>query len=58
MGDEGITPLTLNLGLRWRIVVKVALRPLYSERKRPHYSIDRRPAGPQRLSGCAVEEKN
>jgi hypothetical protein len=31
---------------------------LYSQRKNPCYTLDRRLGGPQRCSGCGGEEKN
>jgi hypothetical protein len=39
-------------------VVSFTPWPLYSQRKRPWYPLDRRVGGPQSRSGCGGEEKN
>jgi hypothetical protein len=57
-GSGGIAPRILDLGTRWRWVVRFTPRPLYPQRKRPGYPLDRRLGGPQSRSGCGGEEKN
>jgi hypothetical protein len=32
-GSGGIAPLVLNLGTRWRLVVNITSRPLYTGKK-------------------------
>jgi hypothetical protein len=37
-----LAPRILDLGTRWRWVVSFTLRPIYPQRKRPWYPLDRR----------------
>jgi len=48
-GSGGTAPCILDFGIPW---------PLYPQGKSPWYPLDRRPGGPQTLSGCSGEEKN
>jgi hypothetical protein len=57
-GSGGIAPRILAIGSRWRWVVSLTPRPLYSQEKSPCYSLDRRLGEPQSQSGCGGEEKN
>jgi hypothetical protein len=57
-GSEGISPLILDLGTRWRLMVSFILRPFYPQRKSPRYPLDRRLGGLQSRSGHGGEEKN
>jgi hypothetical protein len=46
----------LDLGTRWRWVVRFTTRPLYSREKSLSYPLDRRLSGPQsRSAGCGEE---
>jgi hypothetical protein len=57
-GSEGIAPLILDLGIRWRWVVSFMPRPLYPQGKSPWYPLDRRLDGTQSRSGRGGLEKN
>jgi hypothetical protein len=47
----------LDVGTRWRRMVSIMTRPLYSRGKSPWYSFNRRLGGPQSRSGsCDVEK--
>jgi hypothetical protein len=52
-----ISPRFLDLGTIWRWVVSFIPLPLYSRRKNPLYSLDRRSGGPQGRSGWYEEVK-
>jgi hypothetical protein len=54
----GIAPLILDLGTRWRRVVRFTRRLLYPQAKSLWYSLDRRLGGLQSRSGRGGEEKN
>jgi hypothetical protein len=54
----GIAPRILNLGTRWRWVVRFTPRPLYPQGKSPWYPLHRRLGGKQSRSGRGGEEKN
>ena len=43
---------------RYRWVVRLTLRPIYSRRKSPQYPLDRILCEPQKRSGCLWEERN
>jgi hypothetical protein len=58
LGSEGIAPLILWLGTRWRWMVSFTPRSLYPQGKSPWYPVDRRLGGPQSRSGRGGEEKN
>jgi hypothetical protein len=58
MGSGGIAPRILNLGTRWRCVVRFMPRLLYPQGKNPWYPLDRRLCGPQSRSGRGGENKN
>jgi hypothetical protein len=53
-----IVPRIVDLGTRWRRVVRFTLRPLYSQGKRSWYPLDRRLGMLQSRSGRGGEEKN
>jgi hypothetical protein len=57
-GSGCIAPRIFNLGISWRWIVSFTPRPLYPRDKSSRFPLDRRLGGPQRLSGCAGEEKN
>jgi hypothetical protein len=57
-GNDGIAPLILDLGTRWRWVASFTPRPLYPQGKNAWYSLVRRLSGPQSWSGRGGEEKN
>jgi hypothetical protein len=48
----------IDLGTRWRGVVRFTPRPLYLQEKSPWYPLDRRLGGPQSRSEYGGEEKN
>jgi len=50
-----MTPLILNLGIRWRLVVSITLRPIYS-REGPRYQLNRKLVGPHCRSGHFGQE--
>jgi hypothetical protein len=56
-GSGGTVPRILDLGTRWRWVVRFTPRPLYP-REKPWHPLDRRLDVPQRRSGGGGEEKN
>jgi hypothetical protein len=56
--SRGIAPRILDLGTRWRFVVSLTPRPLYSQGKSPRYPLDRRPGGPHNRTERGGEEKN
>jgi hypothetical protein len=58
LGIGGIAPRILDLGTKWRWVVSLTPRPLYSQGKLHWYPSDRRLGGPQSRSGHSGEEKN
>jgi len=45
-GSGGITPRILELGTRWKWVVRFTLRPLYPQGKSPWFPLCRRLGGP------------
>jgi len=51
LGSGSIAPRILNLGTRWRWVVRDTSRPLYRR-----YSLDRKLGGPQNRSRRSGEE--
>jgi len=51
LGSEGVAPRIPNLGTRWRSVVSLTPRPLYSRGKSPRHPLDRKMGGPQSRSG-------
>jgi hypothetical protein len=57
-GNGCIDLRILDLGTRWRWVVSLTPRPLYSQGKSPWYPLDRRLGDPQSLPGRGGEEKN
>jgi hypothetical protein len=57
-GIGDITSRILDLGTRWRRVVRFMPRLLYPHEKSPWYPLDRRLGGPQSRSGHGAEEKN
>jgi hypothetical protein len=57
-GSEGIAPLILDLGTRWRWVVSFTTRLLYPQGNSPRYPLDRRLGRPQSRSGRGGEQKN
>jgi hypothetical protein len=54
----GIAPRILDLGARWRWVVRYTPRPRYPKGRSPWYPLCRRLGGPQSRSGCSGEGKN
>jgi len=56
LGSGGIAPRILDLGTRWRWVVSLTTRPLYTRNKSPRYPLDRKLCGPQSLSGRGDEK--
>jgi hypothetical protein len=52
-----MAPRILDLGTKWRRVVRFVTRLLYPQ-GRPWYPLDRRLGGPQSRSGRGGEEKN
>jgi hypothetical protein len=56
--SRGIAPRIFDLGIRWRWVVNLTHRPLYSQGKSPWYPLERKLAGPQNRAGRGGEEKN
>jgi hypothetical protein len=57
-GSGSTAPSILDLGTRWRWVVRFTPQPLYPQGKYPWYALDRRLSGTQSRSGCGGEEKN
>jgi hypothetical protein len=57
-GSGGKAPNILDLGTRWRWVMRLTPWPLYPQGKSPLYPLDRRLRGPQSRSGRGGEEKN
>jgi hypothetical protein len=55
--SRGIAPHILKLGTRWRWVVSITPRPLYSQGKSLWYPVDRRLGRPQSWSGRGGEQK-
>jgi hypothetical protein len=58
LGSGIVAPRILNLGTRWRCVVRFTTRPLYPRGKSPRYTLDRSLGGLQSRSGRGGEEKN
>jgi hypothetical protein len=56
-GSGGIAPCSLDLGIKWRLVVSFKLRPLYLQGKSLCYPLDTSLGGPQSLSGRGGEEQ-
>jgi hypothetical protein len=55
----GIAPRILNLRTKWRWVVSLTPRPLYSREKSYRYPLDRRLGGPRTQYGrCGPKKKN
>jgi len=50
LGSGGRYPRIIDLGIRWRLVVRFAVRPLYRQGKSPWYPLDRILGGPQSCS--------
>jgi hypothetical protein len=57
-GTGGIAPSILDLGTRWKWVVRFTPRPLYPQGKSPWYPLDRRLSELESRSGRGGEEKN
>jgi hypothetical protein len=57
-GSGSIAPRILDLDTRWRWVVSLTPRPLYSQGKNPWYPLDRKLGGHQSQSGRGGEDKN
>jgi hypothetical protein len=57
VGQWRYSSTILNLGTRWRWVVKFTHLPLYSRGKNPRYSLDRRMSGPQGLLDAVEKRK-
>jgi hypothetical protein len=57
-GSEGIAPLILNFGTRWRWLVSPMHWPLYRRGRNPRYSLDERLNGPQSRFECGVGVRN
>jgi hypothetical protein len=56
MGEWRYGSTILNLGTKWRWVVRFTPRPLYSRGNSPWYPLDKKLIGPQSRSGrCGVE---
>jgi hypothetical protein len=59
IGEWRYLSTILDLGTRWRWVVRFTAWPLYPLGKRSRYPLDRRLRGPQSRSGrCGVQEKS
>jgi hypothetical protein len=56
-GSGCIDPRFLDLGIRWKLVDRVTLPPLYLWGKSPRYPLESRLGGPQSQSGRLGEEK-
>jgi hypothetical protein len=54
--NRGVALLILNPGRRWKWVVNITLRPLYS-RQRKWHAVNTKLGGPQSKSGRFVEER-
>ena len=52
-----MAPPILNLGIRWRWVVRLTFRPLCSRGKRSQFLLKNKLGGCQRLVGCFGEER-
>jgi hypothetical protein len=57
MGEWKQTFTIFDFGNRWRLVIILTPRPLYSLAIRPRNPMDRRQDGPQNRSGRPGEEK-
>jgi hypothetical protein len=55
-GNGCIAPRILDLGTRWRLVVSLTLRPLYSQGKSNWYPLYRKLGGSQSRSELGDEE--
>jgi hypothetical protein len=58
MGEWSYSSTILDLGTRWRWVVRFIPKSFYSQGKSPQYPLNRRLGGLQSQSGCYGEEKN
>jgi len=54
-GSGNIAPRILDLGTRWRLLVKFTPRPIYPQGNSPCYPLDMRLGGPQSRSECDGE---
>jgi hypothetical protein len=57
LGSGGRYPRIIDLGIRWRLVVRFAVRPLYRQGKSPWYPLYRRLGGPRAGLDAAVRRK-
>jgi hypothetical protein len=52
-----VAPPILNLGIRWRLVVRLTFRPLYSLGKHAQFLPKRKLGGCRRPFGCFGKER-